>query len=84
VGYDAPGYVINFATVLLILVLHVVWFAQVKRRARAEVEILIVLGNLLEHAKYVIYIYKKCICNMKYEYDMQYAIWSSLHVAILH
>jgi hypothetical protein len=36
VGYDAPGYSINFSIVLLIFAMHIFWFVQVRRRARAE------------------------------------------------
>jgi hypothetical protein len=38
VGYDAPGYAVNFVLVGLIAALHATWFVVVRRRARAQLD----------------------------------------------
>jgi len=38
VGYDSPGYAVNFGIVTLIFLLHALWYVQVRRMAHAELD----------------------------------------------
>ena len=79
IGYGAPGYAINFFIVLLIFFLHVFWFVQVRRRARAELcHVGMVKKEGLTQKGYCNDSVGMCIKNL----SILYALWMQLSLVI--